>query len=174
MKLLEAAKEKLGWWANNILQSFRRLRHPVFPISFWQMRVLVAGACTSNPTLQTQGFWNRKQLQALHINVKELYVVFICLTIFCKNINSEVHKKFELDNKTAVCYINHVWGCKSVACDTVAKKVWDWCITRNIWITAMFIPGSCNSIADSLSRKHLSDHEWQLNQEIFQKVSTNF
>ena len=35
--------------------------------------------------------------QTLHINVRELYVVFICDTTFCLNV-TELHLKFELDN----------------------------------------------------------------------------
>ena len=36
-----------------------------------------------------------------------MYVVSICLTIFCKDIFA-VHIGFELDNQTAVSYLNHM------------------------------------------------------------------
>ena len=83
--------------------------------------------------------WTSEQ-RTLHINVRELYVGFICLTIFCTD-KSEVRIKFELDNMTAVSYINHMGGCRSSACDTVARKIWAWCISHNIWVTANYIPG---------------------------------
>ena len=97
-----------------------------------------------------------------------LYVVYICLTIFCKDMFGS-HLKFELDNMTAVSYINQMGGSKSVACDSLAKKIWNWCIPRNIWLTAVHIPGSSNVIADSLSRRH-SDYEWMLNGEYFVRL----
>jgi hypothetical protein len=85
-----------------------------------------------------------------------------------------MHIKFELDNMTAVSYINHMGGCRSSVCDTVARKIWAWCISHNIWVTANYIPGPSNVVADSLSRTHLSDHEWQLNTDIFHKLSKKF
>ena len=65
-------------------------------------------------------------------------------------------------------------GSKSIACDTVARKIWDWCIPKNLWLTAVYIPGSTNVIADSLSRKHHSDHEWKLKPTVFRKLCHTF
>lgn len=116
--------------------------------------------------------WTQHQ-QLLHINVKVLYVVYICLTIFCKDM-VDVHLSFQLDSLTAVALINLMGVSKSIACDTVAKKIWNWCIPRNIWLNSAHIPGNTNIIADSLYRKHHSDHEWMLNQEFFQKLYARY
>jgi hypothetical protein len=70
-----------------------------------------------------------------------------------------VHVKFELDNQMG--------GSKFKACDSVARKIWGWSIQRDIWLSAIHIPGASNVIADRLSRKHYSDHEWMLNQTLF-------
>ena len=174
MRLSETAKQELQWWTTHVMHASRRLRHPVISYIF-QTDASDLGwgvTCTTNPQLQSQGLWTSEQ-RTLHINVRELYVVFICLTIFCTD-KSEVHIKFELDNMTAVSYINHMGGCRSSACDTVARKIWAWCISHNIWVTANYIPGPSNVVADSLSRTHLSDHEWQLNTDIFHKLSKKF
>ena len=174
MTLSEAAKQELSSWTANVIQAFRHLRHPVVSYIF-QTDASELGwgiHCTTHSTLQSQGLWSKEQ-HTLHINVRELYVVFICLTIFCKDV-SAVHIRFELVNQTAVSYLNHMGGCKSVACDTVARKIWAWCNPRNIWLTAVFIPGPSNVTADSLSRKHLSAHEWQLNRTIFQTIANQF
>ena len=56
---------------------------------------------------------------------EQIYVVYICLTIFCKDTFGS-HLKFELDNMTVVSYINEMGGSKSVACDALAKKIWNW------------------------------------------------
>ena len=98
-----------------------------------------------------------------------IYVVYICLTIFgCKL--SDVHIQFELDNVTAVPYVNQMGGSKSIACDLLAHKIWSWCIARSIWLSAVHIPGCTNVEANSLSRNCYPDHEWQLNRVIFQKL----
>lgn len=108
---------------------------------------------TTDPTLQFYGIWSQDQT-ARQINVRELYVVFICLTIFCKDMFG-IHLKFELDNITMI-YINHMGGCKSIACDMLAMKIWNWCIPKNIWLSAVHISGSSYVTAESLSRRHFT------------------
>ena len=85
-----------------------------------------------------------------------------------------VHIQFELDNVTAVSYVNQMGGSKSIACDLLAHKIWSWCIARSIWLSAVHIPGCTNVEADLLSRNCYSDHEWQLSLMIFQKLRAVF
>jgi len=170
MYLSELARDELQWWIDNVSHAYRRIRH--VPISF-VFQTDASENCwgvtsTTDNSLQSCGIWSKGQ-GLLHINVRELYVVFIGLTTFCRNMVG-VHLRFELDNMTAVAYVNHMGGSQSVACDTVAKKIWNWCIPRDIWLSAIHIPGSTNVVADSLSRKRYSDHEWALNREMFQKL----
>lgn len=99
----------------------------------------------------------------------KLYVVFIGLTVFCTNMVG-VHLKFELDNKTAVSYTHQMGGSQSAVCDALARKIWNWCIPKTIWLSAVHIPGPSNVVADSLSRSPLFDHEWMLSRQTFQKL----
>lgn len=75
---------------------------------------------------------------------------------------------------TAVAYINQMGGSKSLACNSLAQKIWNWCIPRSIWLSAVHIPGVTNVEADLLSRNCYSDHEWQLNPVLFQQLSAVF
>ena len=77
-----------------------------------------------------------------------------------------VRLKFELDDTTAVAYINIMGSSKSQLCDAVARKIWAWCI----WVRAVYISGRTNVVADRLSREHHSEHEWMLNRQIFSKL----
>ena len=43
-------------------------------------------------------------------------------------------------------------SCKSVSCDTEVRKIWDWAIERNNFLTATRIPGILNVEADAESR----------------------
>ena len=40
-------------------------------------------------------------------------------------------------------------SCNSVPCDTEVKKIWDWAIERNNFLTATHIPGILNVQADA-------------------------
>ena len=44
-------------------------------------------------------------------------------------------------------------SCKSVSCDTEVRKIWDWAIERNNFLTATHIPGILNVEADAESEK---------------------
>jgi len=174
MQLSEGAKKELNWWCSNVMHVSRRIKHPPHSYSF-QTDASDSGwgiASSTDESLQSHGIWSQEQ-RSLHINVRELYVVFICLTIFCKDMHG-IHVRFELDNTTAVSYVNEMGGCKSVACNAVAIKIWNWCIDRDLWISAVYLPGTMNVEADALSRRRYSDHEWMLNKSIFCKLCKIF
>ena len=52
------------------------------------------------------------------------------------------------DNTTAISYINHMRSQKCEDCNSLAKEIWEWCIERNLWISAAHIPGCNNAEAD--------------------------
>ena len=39
-------------------------------------------------------------------------------------------------------------GTKSEDCNDIAVEIWQWCISKNIWISAAYISGTDNVIAD--------------------------
>ncbi|XP_068691461.1 uncharacterized protein [Montipora foliosa] len=163
MQLSPAAKEELKWWCDLVRHVYRRIQHATYSHS---------SQCTTDESLQSHGIWSQEQ-KSLHINVRELYVVFICLTVFCKEM-CETHIRFEIDNTTTVPYVNSMGVCKSATWDVVARKIWDWCIERSLWLSAVHIPGTMNVKADALSRRHHSDHEWMFNNDMFSRLCTIF
>jgi hypothetical protein len=55
--------------------------------------------------------------------------------------------------------------------NSLTKEIWEWCISKNIWISAYHIPGTLNDRADALSRQKLTvDMEWSLDIEVFNKI----
>ena len=48
------------------------------------------------------------------------------------------------DNTAAISHINHMGWQKSEDCNSLAKEIWEWCIERDLWISAAHIPG-CNN-----------------------------
>ncbi|KAJ8031599.1 hypothetical protein HOLleu_24840 [Holothuria leucospilota] len=75
-----------------------------------------------------------------------------------------------IDNVTAVTYINNMGGIRSVECDKMARKLWNWCIERKIWVTAAHLPGDQNVIADRKSRVFQDETEWMLSPLLFEDV----
>ena len=56
-------------------------------------------------------------------------------------------------------------------CNSVAKDIWLFCITRQIWISAAYIPGKENIQADKESRVFYDNKEWMLRPDLFQLLT---
>ena len=74
-----------------------------------------------------------------HINFLELLAVFHALQSFVSQSN--IHVWLKLDNTTAASYINNMGGIRSEPLNTLAKKIWHWCMSREIWLSAQYVPG---------------------------------
>ena len=65
-------------------------------------------------------------------------------------------------------------GLKSPSCNQLVLDIWQWCILRNIWLTAAHLPGCQNTEADFRSR-HFNDRtEWMLDKGSFQTITYKF
>jgi hypothetical protein len=81
------------------------------------------------------------------------------------------HIQVQIDNKSAVAYINHMGGTHSNAMDAIAKKIWSWALMRNNHISSVHIPGIENQQVDFLSRHFLDQTEWKLDPQIFRQFT---
>ena len=59
-------------------------------------------------------------------------------------------------------YINPMGDTKSEDCNNIAAEIWQWCIPKNISISAAYIPGTDNIIANRKSRVFEGNTEWTL------------
>lgn len=79
-----------------------------------------------------------------------------------------------MDSTVALKYISKMGGRKPLL-NSLAKQLWEWCESRNIWISAFHIPGKLNVRADELSRdlkkKRTDDMEWALHQDIYDRIT---
>lgn len=107
-----------------------------------------------------------------HINYLKLLAAFHGLQSFVSNHNS-IHIRLALDNSTAVAYINNMGGTKSHSLNTLSRALWEWCLSRNLHITAQHVPGSSNVLADKLSRDIDHHLEWSLNSEVYHSIITH-
>ena len=61
-------------------------------------------------------------------------------------------------------------GMASLEMDKLAKKIWQWCLERDIHLCASHI-SSCENVSADFSSRNFSDStEWMLKKEIFQRL----
>ena len=82
------------------------------------------------------------------------------------------HITIELDNSTAVCYVNAMGGTVSKKCNNIAKEIWNWCIDSEIWLSTCHISGVLNIEANKASRVFNDRTEWKLDHEVFLQLVT--
>ena len=74
------------------------------------------------------------------------------------------------DNSTAISYINRQGGLRFMLCNNLATGIWEFCINRGVYISAVHIPGKENITADLASREFPDSHGWMLSLEVFKYV----
>ena len=68
------------------------------------------------------------------------------------------------------CLCQRNGGTVSKVLSNQATLLWNWCLDRQITLTAEYIPGTKNSIADWESRNFLDKTSWRLNPQIFKQL----
>ena len=115
--------------------------------------------------VKTQGLWTPEE-QKLHINALEIKAVMFAVKAFTKN-KSQVNVHHRVDNTTTMSYINKMGGIKSMDMINISKALWDYCLSKQITLTAEILPGIQNQIADAQSRNYQDSSNWKLNKSIF-------
>ncbi|CAC5403252.1 unnamed protein product [Mytilus coruscus] len=129
------------------------------------------GAVVQDTLLETKGFWLYEE-QKNHINFLELKAVLLSLKWFCSS-KEKNHAQVYVDNMVALNYINKMGG-RIVKLNKLTKELWNWCIKREIWVAAFYLPGVANIEADRLSRSINVDIEWKLNENVFHIINSLF
>ena len=125
------------------------------------------GAWYSNHSVY--GSWSPAESEE-HINIRELRsVLFSFLSLFRTTFSCSI--LIRSDNSTVVSYINKQGGtsCR-ILCD-LTLELWDFCVSRDINISALHIAGELNIRADKLSRLKLTDHDYSLSPSMFSSLS---
>ena len=81
------------------------------------------------------------------INVLELTAVLFGLKSLIKQTNK--HMKILYDNTTAVHTINNMGTSRSIPYDKLVKAIWQYAISRHLWVTAAHLPSRFNEEADT-------------------------
>ena len=168
--LTQEAKQDLMWWRTYLRQWKSRSILPkrAFLTLESDASDLGWGAVSLNQKTSTGGVWNTHET-TLHINCKELFAAWLGLQCYASTLQ-DVHIHLRIDNTAAVAYVNKMGGLHSKNLCQLALQVWDWCLSRNLTISAEHLPGSLNQLADKESRTDSDSSEWALDTQIFHRL----
>ena len=143
---------------------------PITSIRMLALRVWGGGGGggATDSQVTAGGTWDEEEPPA-HISVLEFRAAYLALQSLCKHC-LDSHVCLYMDKSTAVSYINKKGGTHSVLCNALAVEIWQCAIPRNIWLSAAFIPGESNVVADFYSRCPNDNTEWQLNPTLFEQI----
>ena len=171
MSLSEKAITDIRWWLSNALSSMKQICHkPVSVTLYTDASELGWGAVVNHHS--RNGQWNDND-KSLHINVLELKAIFNGLRLLCQDVY-HANIKVLSDNMTAVAYVKNMGGTHSLACLNEARKIWEWAIEHDNWLTPAFIPGVDNVEADLASRVFNNTSEWKLKPDVFTDICKQF
>ncbi|XP_069106343.1 uncharacterized protein [Argopecten irradians] len=161
-------REQISWWIDNV----HLCANPVYrgspnltletdsSKSGW-------GGLIKGTSSRTGGHWSYSE-QNHHINYLELFAAFLTLQCFCGD-KHDIHVRIYMDNTVAVNYLSKMGGKKDML-HHLARRIWLWCLARNIWLSACYLPGVSNTEADRLSRTLSDDMEWKLDSSVFRDI----
>ena len=142
---------ELVWWKENVrLRNGKRIRFQDVDVQCrTDASFLGWGAIDLETGNVAQGRWT-SVAKGGNINFLELLAILHALQAFY-SYRVGIHIEVQSDNVAAVTYINDMGGMCSLPLDCLAKDIWNWCLERNIVLTAVHIAGVSNA-ADFYSR----------------------
>lgn len=114
------------------------------------------------------GLWSQSE-QFLHINCLELLAGYFMIKCFSKD-KTNIHIQLLMDNVATITFINKMRGTKSCALASLSRNLWQWCLQKQITVSATHIPGILNVTADRESRYLLDSSDWKLCPVVFQTL----
>lgn len=119
--------------------------------------------------MHTQGLWSQEELK-LHVNALEMKAAFFVLKAFTKE-RKMLHVHLRVDNTTTAAYINKMGGTRSQTMIEITKELWNFCLEKQITLTAEYLPGRNNQVADRESRDYRDRSNWMLRKDIFRAIT---
>ena len=171
MKLSEASFTELRWWIAHAEHAKKNISYST-PTLIIQSDASKKGWGAILDGSKIGGRWAPLEV-CKHIKILELQAALFGLKSFVEGYKN-IHVQLQLDNTRAVAYVNNMGGFKSTELDKVAKELWEWVILRDIWVSAVHIPGLYNVDTDEQSRHFHDQHEWCLSTAVFQDITAEY
>ena len=167
MRLSPQASAELNRWSANVLDACKPIsrREPCMVITTDASKTGWGAKCQH---ISTGGLWCNSEANE-HINYLELLATFSGLKTFAQT-KSNIHIRLMLDNTSAVSFVNNMRTSHSEKSHILVRQLWEWCIERQIWVSAAHNPGRDNLIADFESRRNEKASEWILDRDCLANV----
>ncbi|XP_024888222.1 uncharacterized protein LOC112465081 [Temnothorax curvispinosus] len=171
MRLSSELEEDFDWWSKHISQAKNHIRRfdPAVEIFSHASSSGWGAYCNEH---RVNGYWNEEERDQ-HINYLELLVAWFGLKCFAKELR-DCDVLLRIDNTTAIAYINKKGGVRFPKLAKIAKKIWQWCENKNLWIFASYIASKDNVEADFESRRLEPETEFALAQSAFRQIVSKF
>ena len=151
----------LLWWTANVSTSSPLF--PPIPTAFLTTDASDSGWGASVNGHPLSGTWTGPQ-QRWHINRKELHAVRLAISRHASRLRGST-VLLQSDSKTVVAYVQRQGGTKSLGLLEEVEALLLMTHRSQILLTARFIPGVYNTLADSLSRRQVPP-EWHLSSRV--------
>jgi len=166
--LTEEAILELNWWSTKMrLVNGKSILAKEPDLVMETDASMLGWGAVCNGT-RTGGLWSQAERQH-HINYLELLAASFAVKAFTRN-KRNLHILLKMDNRTAVFYVNRMGGTHSLLLSKLAIQLWQWCLERNLSLSAAHLPGVSNYVADEESRTIQSSAEWRLDQKMFCQI----
>ena len=105
-----------------------------------------------------------KKEENLHKNVLELIAAKFAILTFTKG-QSNIAIHMQIGNKTALSYLLKMGGTHNKELLHISKSIWNYLLSKQITISAEYLPSALNVHAESQNAKNNS--KWKLDFSVF-------
>ena len=113
------------------------------------------------------GNWTPEE-SCFHINTLEMAAALYALKIYIRDVFN-CHIQLKVDSTSSLAWINKKTA-PNEAIFLMVKEFWDYCMGKNLGVSASYINTTKNVVADKESRKLRNNLEWSLQTPIFDKI----
>lgn len=162
---------ELSWWISNLPSLGGKPLLDGIPSLIISSDACLTGWGAVCEAVTTGGEWSADELRKYrHINELELLAAFNGLQAFAAHRRG-MTIRLEMDNTTAVSYVNRQGGSRSGLLSALAVAIIRWGEDRELAIESVYLPGELNFVADKESRRGRDWSDWRLCSKVFSIVS---
>ena len=165
----DRSRDLISWWVHNVHTQSKPMRLPSPSLELCTDASLTGWGATLG-SVSTGGHWADEEVK--HINRMELKATLLGLRSLCDGVRDS-HIRIRSDNTTTVACIERCCSTKMALLELV-EQIFQWAESRGNKLSAAYIKGTDNIVADRESRRTNIDTEWMLEPRVFRELCKRF